>query len=409
LIQRIFLIAAVCICLSISHSAGGHASDAGTDAADNSTDTTQLTSQQLGLGFGLTFLAAGFSSLGALIPIIDLYILSKINPSWVLLENKMFFAGTMAFAGGLLLALSLWDLTPDAVDSLADSGYFEPQHAGLVVVACVLCGMLVIAFTSWLSVKLAPKGIKPCACDTMIGDAIQEEPVVQKKEEVNPEDCGCGCDPDAPPGGECKCESMAEPEPITVIVNPPKMTESSDKNSTKEREDLLHEEGDEVHEQQVNLYKFGLQMAVAIAIHNIPEGLATFITVVKSTGVGAIFGVALCIHKIPEGLIISLPIYHATQSRWKTFLITLLIGVCSQPIGAAIGYAVVKTTDYNDGAGGLVLSIVAGCMIYISVKGMLPMARMYDPKDRCTTICTLVGVLFMMFSSSIFSYSGLNA
>merc|ERR1712232_1433461 len=91
------------------------------------------------------------------------------------------------------------------------------------------------------------------------------------------------------------------------------------------------------------LQQMGINTAAAIAIHNFPEGLATFIATLAEPSVGITLAVAIGIHNIPEGLCVALPIYYATESRWKGFFWALLSGI-SEPIGALIGYLIIKAT-----------------------------------------------------------------
>eukprot|EP01117_Protostelium_nocturnum_P008768 TRINITY_DN3141_c0_g2_i2.p1 TRINITY_DN3141_c0_g2~~TRINITY_DN3141_c0_g2_i2.p1 ORF type:complete len:438 (+),score=151.46 TRINITY_DN3141_c0_g2_i2:276-1589(+) len=419
-------ILAFLVLFNVGHVEGhaGHVHPPNRDDTDNSTSTDHhLTSSQIGIGFGLSFLAAGFSSFGSLIPVVDKFVLPLIFPGFALLGSKLFFAGTLSFAGGLLLALSLWDLSPEAVESLGNSGWFDTKHAGLVVVACVVCGMLFIALTSWIAGKLAPKNVKTCACDTTVSDALaMNSPSKPKESEKDEIDL-----PPSPAYSPSACCIDVEDESIKQNPKEEEMEEikqcnlSASRSSHGSQSQLItlsrknssasqkpRKDGGEAssmlskEEEEVNIYKFGLQLSVAIAIHNIPEGLAMFVSVVQSPTVGFLFGLALCIHKIPEGLIISVPLYHATGSRLKAFLATLFIGMISTPLGAAIGYGV-YSKSFNNGVNGIVLSIVAGAMIYIALKGMLPMARLYDPRDRCVTVCTLVGVIVLMISTALFT------
>merc|ERR1719277_244959 len=113
----------------------------------------------------------------------------------------------------------------------------------------------------------------------------------------------------------------------------------------------------------------GLNTAAAIAIHNFPEGLATFVATLAEPAVGVTLAIAIGIHNIPEGLCVALPIYYATGSRIKGFLWALLSGI-SEPIGALIGYAIIKSTgnDLNQVVYGILFGVVAGMMVMIVVS-----------------------------------------
>ncbi|CAG8793685.1 20631_t:CDS:2, partial [Racocetra persica] len=133
-----------------------------------------------------------------------------------------------------------------------------------------------------------------------------------------------------------------------------------------------------------------------------PEGLSTFATAIANAKIGVIYAIALSLHKIPEGLIISLPIYYATGSRLKAFLIAASVGVTSQMLGAVLGY-VIFITVWNDAVSGFLFSIVTGTLLYVILHGMLPMARSYDPQDKYCTYYVCGGLSFFAIVASLFN------
>ena len=123
------------------------------------------------------------------------------------------------------------------------------------------------------------------------------------------------------------------------------------------------------------LYRMGLFTAIAIAIHNFPEGLATFLSALKDTKLGMAIAVAIAIHNIPEGIAVSIPIFYATNNRKKAFVYSFLSGL-AEPIGALIGFAIISTF-LNDIIFGVLFAAVAGIMVFISLDELLPTAREY--------------------------------
>ncbi len=124
---------------------------------------------------------------------------------------------------------------------------------------------------------------------------------------------------------------------------------------------------------QAELMRTGLFTALAIAIHNFPEGLATFVGAIANPRLGLGIGLAIAIHNIPEGLAISAPIYYATGNRRQAFLLSFASGL-AEPIGALVGYALLRHF-FNDVVFGLVFASVAGIMVYICFDELLPAAR----------------------------------
>jgi ZIP family zinc transporter len=123
------------------------------------------------------------------------------------------------------------------------------------------------------------------------------------------------------------------------------------------------------------LLRMGMFSAIAIAIHNFPEGLATFMAGLHDPVMGVSIAVALAIHNIPEGIAVSVPIYYSTGSRKKAFFLSFLSGL-SEPVGALIGYFVLLSF-FNNTTFGIVFAAVAGIMVYISLDELLPTAEKY--------------------------------
>lgn len=128
------------------------------------------------------------------------------------------------------------------------------------------------------------------------------------------------------------------------------------------------------------LHRLGLMSALAIAIHNFPEGIATFIGALNDPEMGAGITFAIAIHNIPEGIAVAIPIYYATKSKGKALLYATLSGL-SEPVGALLcwGIAAIFGVELTGGSPAfpLVLSAVAGIMIYISLDELLPTAEKY--------------------------------
>lgn len=128
------------------------------------------------------------------------------------------------------------------------------------------------------------------------------------------------------------------------------------------------------------LHRLGIMSALAIAIHNFPEGIATFIGALNDPEMGAGITFAIAIHNIPEGIAVAIPIYYATKSKGKALLYATLSGF-SEVIGALLCLAVTAVFGFELTGGGatfpLVLAAVAGIMIYISLDELLPTAEKY--------------------------------
>ncbi len=123
------------------------------------------------------------------------------------------------------------------------------------------------------------------------------------------------------------------------------------------------------------LKRLGLFTAFALAIHNFPEGLATFLAAMDNTTLGVSIAVAVAIHNIPEGIAVALPVFHATGKRRKAFWYSAFSGL-AEPVGAVIGYFCLRSI-LHESALGVMFALIAGIMVYISLDELLPTAHDY--------------------------------
>jgi ZIP family zinc transporter len=121
--------------------------------------------------------------------------------------------------------------------------------------------------------------------------------------------------------------------------------------------------------------RMGVFMALAVAIHNFPEGLATFLVILEDPSVGIALAIAIAIHNVPEGIAVSVPIYYDTGRRGKAFLLSSLSGL-AEPVGALAGYLLLRPY-LTDTWLGVIFAAVAGVMVFISLDELLPAAREY--------------------------------
>jgi ZIP family zinc transporter len=147
------------------------------------------------------------------------------------------------------------------------------------------------------------------------------------------------------------------------------------------------------------LLRMGLFSALAIAIHNFPEGLATFMSALQDPSLGISIAVAIAIHNIPEGISVSVPVYYATNDKKKAFLYSFLSGL-SEPVGALIGYFILYNV-LSEALFGLIFAGVAGIMVYISLDELLPTAEKYG-KHHIAISGLILGMLVMAASLVLF-------
>jgi ZIP family zinc transporter len=147
------------------------------------------------------------------------------------------------------------------------------------------------------------------------------------------------------------------------------------------------------------LYRMGLLAAMAIAIHNFPEGIATFAAALKDVKLGIPIAAAIAVHNIPEGIAVSIPIFYATGNRKKAFYYSFLSGL-AEPCGALLGY-LIMFWFFNDIAFGILFAAVGGIMVFISLDELLPAAREYG-EHHLSIYGMVAGMAVMALSLLLF-------
>jgi len=147
------------------------------------------------------------------------------------------------------------------------------------------------------------------------------------------------------------------------------------------------------------LMRMGLFTALAIAIHNFPEGLATFTAALTDPTLGIAIAVAIAIHNIPEGIAVSIPVYYATGSKKKAFWLSFTSGL-AEPVGALIGYLILMPF-LSPVVFGLLFSGVAGIMVFISLDELLPAAEEYG-EHHLSIYGMIAGMAVMALSLLLF-------
>jgi ZIP family zinc transporter len=156
------------------------------------------------------------------------------------------------------------------------------------------------------------------------------------------------------------------------------------------------------HGNDRKLLRMGLFTAMAIGIHNFPEGLATFLAALQNPSLGIAITIAIALHNIPEGVSVSVPIFYATGSRRKAFLYSVLSGL-AEPIGAAVAYLAIRLFLGGNSEVippeimGILFGGIAGIMVYISLDELLPTSRAYG-KGHDSLFGLVAGMMMMALS-----------
>ena len=161
----------------------------------------------------------------------------------------------------------------------------------------------------------------------------------------------------------------------------------------------IEEMEDKEARKKQKLLRMGLFSALAIAIHNFPEGLATFTAALTDPSLGIAIAVAIAIHNIPEGIAVSVPIYYSTGSKRKAFCYSFLSGL-AEPVGALIGFLILMPF-MSPAVFGILFAAVAGIMVFISLDELMPTAREYG-EHHLSIYGLVIGMAVMAVSLLLF-------
>lgn len=173
-------------------------------------------------------------------------------------------------------------------------------------------------------------------------------------------------------------ENPHEINSMTVKIH----QQANNKNITQE----------ETNKQNAKLIRLGIMSSIVIAIHNFPEGMATFISAMDNIELGISIAFAIALHNIPEGIAIAIPIYYATKKRKKAVLNATLSGI-AEPLGGVLGYFLLMQF-FSNSLLGIILATIAGIMVYISLDELLPTAENYG-EHHAAIIGVVSGMAFM--------------
>jgi len=378
-------------------------------------------SENVGVAFGAVIAAGASTAVGAAI---------VFFPRLVKLASRRVLASSLGISAGVMTYVSFVEIFQKAQASFADHlvDDYEDEakrfgmgnlYATLSFFLGILCMVVIDKVVNLISSKHGDvHGHGPESLNNKDNSNEIESPhghgEEEKEEVVIPPCFTCNLDP----AGDLKeWQEKAEAEEVrnktleggsTLAGNGASLVGASDNGSENvpapiDEERVVEVSGvpkvasmtDEEIENK-KLVRMGIQTAVAIALHNFPEGLATFVAVLEDPKIGAILAVAIGIHNIPEGFCVALPIYYATGNRKKAFWWGALSGM-SEPVGALLGWLVLANS-FSDAIYGLMFGLVAGMMVMISLKELLPTAYRYDPGDTVVTNSLIAGMVVIALS-----------
>lgn len=148
-----------------------------------------------------------------------------------------------------------------------------------------------------------------------------------------------------------------------------------------------------------NLYRVGILSMLALMIHNLPEGIATFMSAMKDINLGITLGIAIMLHNIPEGISIAVPLYYSTGKKGSSILKTFISGL-AEPLGAFLAFLLFRNY-VTDLFISIILVLVAGIMINLSINELFPKAKEYG-EDKYIILGLISGLFMIIINHLIF-------
>ncbi len=149
----------------------------------------------------------------------------------------------------------------------------------------------------------------------------------------------------------------------------------------------------------VNVEKSSKLIVVGIFVHKILEGMVILVGVLEDLRLGVLLAFAIALHNIPEGMAVALPVYTSTKSKKKAFLWSFITGL-SEPLGTLI-VGLIFYPFINEYFLGAMLAIVAGLMVYIAIDELLPVSQHFG-NERLSTLGILAGIVIIALSITAF-------
>lgn len=331
-------------------------------------------------------------------------------PSLVKLANRRVLAASLGFSAGVMTYVSFVEIFGKAEESFVNAGH-KKNHAYIYATLCFFGGVLTMLALNLIVDALHGGKEHGHSHDDVIPKktkkSTRESVDKQLQKGVSDGPPCCSSDPVKQLNDFQRMASVIEHEIEDAAKEATDETPNDDERPTIEKKESL-EDVDEENVQIVagdkdeteRLHKMGMSTAIAIGLHNFPEGLATFVAALQDPKVGAVLAVAIAIHNIPEGLCVALPIYYSSGNRLKGFLWALLSGA-SEFIAALLGWAVLANS-FSENAYAILFGLVGGMMIMISMKELLPTAHIYDKDDTVVSYSFIVGMVVMALSLCLF-------
>jgi ZIP family zinc transporter len=389
---------------------------------------SSLSSQDIGIAFTITIIAGLATSIGGAV----VFAPSMVN------FNPTILSFGLAVGAGAVLYLAFVDLLPSSLEFLSssssssvhndDHGNNEddiPDEQDLSLLWATLSffgGIATLTVLSLLERWISPNShdhdivIKNCANDSVTNtttsgggtdDSIErEDPSFGTTHPVEDGDIEEDLRRNNATNGDA---SVVDGDNVVHNLESPELADTlsmSDKTVASDGSKKSHNTTFILGpSERKRLWQSGISTGVALFLHNLPEGIITYLAALDDPVVGSVLAIGILLHNIPEGAAVSLPIYYSTQKRWLAFGASVVTGL-AQPIGALLAYWILASQNYSDITFGVMFGVASGMLVYVAAKNLLPTAHRYDPNDTVTTTGFILGMVVIAIALVVLASTG---
>ncbi|KAH7474228.1 hypothetical protein PRNP1_014028 [Phytophthora ramorum] len=322
------------------------------------------TGHDVGVAFALNIAAGAATILGGMV------VFSK---RLVYLANPLSLAVALSISSGVMLFISLVEIFGESVHLLTEGLKTDDMteetatgHGWLAATACFAVGIVLIYLIDMIVHKISPE---------------HEMTEIENLEDVR--------------------ESMAQFE--SNKMNAKTSTPCLEAQTETPQATAYYVKMDEQAKRA--LQRMGVLSALAIGIHNLPEGIATYVGAIQNSSVGFSLAVGIGLHNIPEGIAVAAPIYFATGSRWRGIM-WCAISAGAEPVGGLIAWLAIGD-GMDPVSEGILFGIVCGIMVCICVKELIPTSYKFaKDKTYIVAVGMFAGMFIMVSSLTLFGYAG---
>ena len=407
------------------------------DGDHHDADGADSNSRAVGIAFAITIVAGLATAVGGAVVFFP-QLTNTNNDKRLKEKRKLLLSAGLALAAGCITYLAFVDLLSESSEFFVSDLTEENSNlSSLMATICFFSGICLMYILSYITRKISPNTPHCHATSpSNANDVVAAAANISGNNPINKDDTNSNItNVDEMGNINEKAPSKVdgtEGDVVTITHHSASENKDDDRedaeignsvsaeyNDNEEKEEINNVKDDVTdtdsifggsnsvtEEEQRGLWKSGIATAIALILHNLPEGMITFVTSQSNPTIGVALAIGIALHNIPEGICVALPIYFATGgNKWKAFFIAFVTGL-APILGALIAYVILETRNFSNTTFGVMFAMASGMLVYIALKHLLRTAYKYDPKDTVTTNCFIVGMALIAIATVVLDATG---